>query len=179
MKDFEDVNLICNIDKDQDWKMIYKASIDGFDEERFHKICDSLPETLTIAQTTYGYKFGGYREKEWIENEYAKDDEKSIAFYYNSIEKVFLKSPNVSSPKIGVDDDDVSITDSYHLIPSKPLILDAKNAASELKLIRVNQHINNSPASSKKKIMNTHNIFTLKEIEVYVKAKPEPLDNSN
>ena len=46
----------------------------------FHQKCNSIPNTVSIIQTTKGYKFGGYAEKTW-ENcgKWIKDD-KSFVF---------------------------------------------------------------------------------------------------
>ena len=48
----------------------------------FHQKCNSIPNTISIIQTTKGYKFGGYTEKTWENNSdgiWIKDD-KSFVF---------------------------------------------------------------------------------------------------
>ena len=34
----------------------------------FHQKCNSIPNTISIIQTTKGYKFGGYTEQTWENN---------------------------------------------------------------------------------------------------------------
>ena len=48
----------------------------------FHQKCNSIPNTVSIIQTTKGYKFGGYAEKTWENHDggtWIKDD-KSFVF---------------------------------------------------------------------------------------------------
>ena len=48
----------------------------------FHQKCNSIPNTITVIQTTKGYKFGGYAEQTWenhSDGSWIKDD-KSFVF---------------------------------------------------------------------------------------------------
>ena len=47
----------------------------------FHQKCNSIPNTISIIQTTKGYKFGGYAEQTWENHDgiWIKDD-KSFVF---------------------------------------------------------------------------------------------------
>ncbi len=39
--------------------LIYRASRDGFEANKFHTKCDNKSKTLTIIKSTNGYVFGG------------------------------------------------------------------------------------------------------------------------
>ncbi len=56
---------LCQIGKDQNWKLVYRGSDDGFNNVSFHTKCDGVPNTLTVVQTTLGNVFGGFTEKAW------------------------------------------------------------------------------------------------------------------
>ena len=48
----------------------------------FHQKCNGIPNTISIIQTTKGYKFGGYAEQTWENNSNATwiKDDKSFVF---------------------------------------------------------------------------------------------------
>jgi hypothetical protein len=76
-------NLIklCKINKNQNWKLIYKASLDGFSSANFHSNCDSKTKTLTIIKTLSDCIFGGYTDAPWSsKNDYEYD---SNAFIFS------------------------------------------------------------------------------------------------
>lgn len=56
---------LCEISKDQNWKLIYRASADGFDADTFHALCDGVENTLTIIKSTDDHVFGGYLNAPW------------------------------------------------------------------------------------------------------------------
>jgi hypothetical protein len=51
--------------ENQKWRMIYKATRDGFDSKDFHRCCDEKGPTLTLIQSTDEYLFGGYTKIDW------------------------------------------------------------------------------------------------------------------
>ena len=51
--------------KDRSWRMIYKASRDGFDSNSFHSKCDNQESTMTVIQSEHGYLFGGFTSNPW------------------------------------------------------------------------------------------------------------------
>ena len=76
------------------YKLLYRGTRDGMNPSSFHQKCNGIPQTVSIVQTTKGYKFGGYAEKTWeynINEAWIKDD-KSFVFsidymkIYNHIE---------------------------------------------------------------------------------------------
>ena len=49
-----------NSNKKISFKLIYKGTRDGDDVKDFHKLCDEISPTLTLAKTKNGNRFGGY-----------------------------------------------------------------------------------------------------------------------
>lgn len=45
--------------------LLYSATRDGFSAASFHRCCDNQGETLTVAQSTQNYIFGGYATQSW------------------------------------------------------------------------------------------------------------------
>ncbi|CAF0984347.1 unnamed protein product [Brachionus calyciflorus] len=88
---------LCNIRKDARWKLLYRASVDGFYGETFHSKCDGIGGTLTFIKTTYGYIFGGYTTQLWDNRGHSsKKDDNAFVFSL----KNYLKTPkNMNSLK--------------------------------------------------------------------------------
>jgi uncharacterized protein YheU (UPF0270 family) len=51
--------------QNQKWRLIYKATRDGFNSKDFHRCCDEKGPTLTLIQSTDEYLFGGYTTINW------------------------------------------------------------------------------------------------------------------
>lgn len=49
----------------QIWKLLYKASVDGWGAARFHELCDDKGPTLTVIQAEKGHLFGGFSPISW------------------------------------------------------------------------------------------------------------------
>ena len=47
-------------------KLLYETTGVSKNSSTFHELCDSKGPTLTIAQCTKGYVFGGYNPQSWI-----------------------------------------------------------------------------------------------------------------
>ena len=45
--------------------LIYRASDRGFSVERFHKLCDNIPNTILIVKTEFDVVFGGFSPQAW------------------------------------------------------------------------------------------------------------------
>lgn len=63
-------NILANIGDIDDFKLLLRASEDGFDANSFHKLCDYKSPILSIIISNEGDIFGGYSNKEWINGEY-------------------------------------------------------------------------------------------------------------
>ena len=64
----------------KEFKLLYQASRDGFNAASFHAMCDHLPRTLTVIQTTKGFIFGGYTSIEWDGTKSWKADPSAFLF---------------------------------------------------------------------------------------------------
>ena len=56
---------LCQFSLNQEWKLIYRATRDGFGATDFHSKCDRYQNSLMIIKSTKGYVFGSYTEKNW------------------------------------------------------------------------------------------------------------------
>ncbi len=79
----ENLLKICNHKSDNDWELLYKATIDGFSSKIFHKKCDHFKNTLTIVKSINGNVFGGFTTQSWTSNkfnDYKKKDKDAFIF---------------------------------------------------------------------------------------------------
>jgi len=60
--------------------ILYQATQDGFRASDFHRKCNNKGSTLTVIESSLGYIFGGYVDKEWI----------SSSGFYVSSDNAFL-----------------------------------------------------------------------------------------
>ena len=90
IKKNEELNLISDRIKNTEllknkkikYKLLYRGTRDGMNASSFHQKCNSIPNTISIIQTTKGNKFGGYAEQTWENNSNGKwiIDDKSFLF---------------------------------------------------------------------------------------------------
>ena len=75
-------NDLINLNKlsGKQFKLLYRASRDGFKASSFHAKCDNQPSTLTIIKTTGGDIFGGYTAVAWDSTSGYKNDPKAFIF---------------------------------------------------------------------------------------------------
>jgi hypothetical protein len=74
------VYKVCGLLKQDKWRLIYRATKDGFNAKAFHSKCDGKYLTLTLVKTKEGYIFGGYSEREWASDGSEKYDIKTKIF---------------------------------------------------------------------------------------------------
>ena len=74
-----DLVALCKLSGKR-FKMIYRATRDGFQASSFHAKCDHQSRTLTIIQTTQGYIFGGYTSVEWVSDKRWKANPNAFLF---------------------------------------------------------------------------------------------------
>ncbi|CAF3155587.1 unnamed protein product [Rotaria sp. Silwood2] len=55
--------------RNQMWRLIYKATRDGFSSTDFYRCCDRKGATLTVIQSSSGHLFGGYTSANWESHE--------------------------------------------------------------------------------------------------------------
>ena len=51
---------------ENDWKLCWRKSRDGWDKNQFHSLCDEKGPTITIVKVN-NYIFGGYTSLSWSE----------------------------------------------------------------------------------------------------------------
>jgi hypothetical protein len=64
-RDIDDMLDLCEFNPGFKWKLIYRASEDGFDSNDFHRKCDDYLDTFTLITTKTNYIFGGYTSLPW------------------------------------------------------------------------------------------------------------------
>ena len=52
------------------WRLLFRASRDGFESETFHSKCDNLGPTVTIVKSG-SYIFGGFTDVSWTRSKFA------------------------------------------------------------------------------------------------------------
>ena len=83
------INL-CEFAANQEFKLLYRASQNGFAAADFHKRCDGIKNTLIIIKSNNGYIFGGYTSAAWSSNNrFVKDTDSFIFSLLNSEKSPF------------------------------------------------------------------------------------------
>jgi len=162
--EFEHFINICEFKKDQKWKLLYRASLDGFSASDFHSKCDNKLKTLSIIKTSEQSClleksiFGGYTEQSWSGEGY-KSDPNSFIF---SLSKDMWSSPGLFKCKDGN-----SIRCGPSLGPSFGVDDLKISNESNIEYCRsINNSSYNLPSST---YLAGSNSFILDEIEVFQK----------
>ena len=50
------------------YKLLFKASVNGYRVKDFHSICDGKSYTVTLVKTNIGRRFGGFTDQSWDQN---------------------------------------------------------------------------------------------------------------
>jgi len=66
------------------WKLIYKATKDGFDANVFRSLCANKGPTITVIKSSTGYIFGGYTPISWSTSGSYAYDNKSFLFSFKN-----------------------------------------------------------------------------------------------
>lgn len=64
----------------QQWRLIYRASRDGFTAQSFHKRCDDCSPTMSVIKSSSGYVFGGFTTVPWSSTHQDKSDARAFLF---------------------------------------------------------------------------------------------------
>jgi hypothetical protein len=75
-----DLCKLCGFASNQEFKLLYRGSRDGFSANAFHEKCDNIPKTLTLIKSTNEYIFGGFIEQTWDQSGNDKSDPKAFLF---------------------------------------------------------------------------------------------------
>ncbi len=71
---------LCEFSQKQEWKLLYRATRDGFYSNDFHSRCDGMGNTLTVIKSESGNVFGGYTDKAWYSNGGFVTDQNAFIF---------------------------------------------------------------------------------------------------
>jgi len=82
---------ICKFPLSQKWKLLYRATQDGFGAKQFHLKCDKQPKTFIIIKSTNGNVFGGFTERDWSPSAFYEKDANAFIFsFINKYNKQFF-----------------------------------------------------------------------------------------
>jgi len=96
--------ILCKFSLNQKWKLIYKATRDGFGAADFHSKCDSYQNSLVIFKSTNGNVFGGYTKQSWSGYDQWKSDQNSFLFsFINQHDKKIVMKFTKDSQAINAD----------------------------------------------------------------------------
>ena len=56
---------LCQFSNGQNWRLLYRATRDGFSAKDFHQKCDHFKNTLVVIKSTEGNVFGGFTSCPW------------------------------------------------------------------------------------------------------------------
>ena len=76
IKDFDNSKIIK-------FKLLFRATKDGDDNDKFHKKCDNKGKTILIIKTKDNYIFGGFTSDNWNECDGHKKTENTFIFSLN------------------------------------------------------------------------------------------------
>ena len=93
-----DLQDLCDLNHNYKFKLIYRASQDGFSGVDFHRRCDGYPNTLTIVKVKGNDNiFGGFSSLPWgTSNNYKEDNDAYIFSLINKYNRP-IRFPYVSS----------------------------------------------------------------------------------
>jgi len=90
---------LCKFQSNQNWKIIYRATKDGFGAADFHSKCDRYQNSFVIVRSVHGNVFGGYTEKSWSGNCGYKADPNAFlfSFFNQQNKKLVMKCTKFSN----------------------------------------------------------------------------------
>lgn len=155
-KDFLNT-IIKKISKESiNFKLIYKATINGDSSQAFHSCCDYKSPTLIVIQTKKLIVFGGYCNIPWDQTNGYKSDSKAFLFS-NNLKKIYpIKS--------GFQDEAIysSISNGATFGGGSDIYI-ANNCLSQAGVVNFSSYEN----GSRYELNNNENEFEVKEVEVY------------
>ena len=94
-KQWSDLKRICQLN--DKWRLIYKASRDGFEAKNFHEKCDNKSFTLSLFKVKEtNFIFGAYASVSWDSSSKYKSDPSSFIFSLSNEWKMNIKSKCVA-----------------------------------------------------------------------------------
>ena len=85
---------LCEFREFTKWKLLYRASVDGFKAVDFHAKCDDVPNTLTVVKSLNNFVFGGFTSQTWTNKATIhKTDEQAFLFSLKNATKKAERIP--------------------------------------------------------------------------------------
>ena len=84
-------------------KLIYRASRDGFEAEKFHSKCDNINNTVTVIMNDIGYVFGGYTSVTWNSRCFSVEDSNAYIFSLRRYHKSNGQKFMIKYPKYAIN----------------------------------------------------------------------------
>eukprot|EP01084_Bolivina_argentea_P130276 229980_1 len=75
-------DILPDVSDIHDFKLLLRATDDGFDKETFHKVCDFKSPILSIVISAEGDIFGGYSKLQWSQSEKWRSDPQLESFIF-------------------------------------------------------------------------------------------------
>ena len=94
----EDIIKMINPEADMDtynFKLLFRASRDGYTPNSFHLRCDNKGPTIVFIKITNGRRIGGYTSISWTSNNSFEKDEEAFLFSLDNKEKYELNKSQI------------------------------------------------------------------------------------
>lgn len=93
---FHDLNCFRCEEK---WRLLYRATRDGFSSQKFLDKCLNKPRTLLIVKSTDNAIFGGYSGLPWDQNEANREDNQKFVYslYSRNNPQPYKSNANIKS----------------------------------------------------------------------------------
>jgi hypothetical protein len=166
IEQFEDLMTLCEFSVDQKWTLVYRASKDGFDANKFHAKCDDKPNLLAIIKSDNGNVFGGFTEQSWSLKYGSKSDKNAFIFSLINLDNKPLKMKCINSKKAFLCRDHLNFYYDISISYYEP----DKSPNSRSNLGDSYKHPDYAFGSEKaKSFLAGSEYFQVSEIEIYIK----------
>jgi len=86
------LKFVTKKERKKRWKLLFRASKDGFASTQFHTKCDNKGTTVTVVQSSLNHVFGGYTTLPWQSSSGAyQQDPKAFIFLLRSTNQLYKK----------------------------------------------------------------------------------------
>jgi len=86
------LKMVTKKERNKRWRLLFRASKDGFASTQFHAKCDNKGTTVTVIHSTLNHVFGGYTALPWQSyGDAYQQDPKAFIFLLRSSNKLYKK----------------------------------------------------------------------------------------
>ena len=84
-----------------EYKLLYRATEQGFTTAKFHELCDNKGKTLVIIKSSNDRIFGGYTDQNWhTSGNYSRGNKNSFVWYFNTNQELIKLKCNKAEYEI-------------------------------------------------------------------------------